>query len=35
MNIFATIYGGVFDGRGLMPSAESSNHDLAEIGTAS
>jgi len=27
-NIFATIYGGVFDGRGLMPGAGSSIHDL-------
>ncbi|MEH6569035.1 MAG: hypothetical protein V7709_08175 [Halioglobus sp.] len=27
-NIFASMYGGVFDARGLMPSAESSMHDL-------
>ncbi len=27
-NIFASMYGGVFDARGLMPSAQSSVHDL-------
>lgn len=27
-NIFASMYGGIFDGRGLMPSAQSSAHDL-------
>jgi hypothetical protein len=27
-NIFASMYGGIFDGRGLMPSVQSSAHDL-------
>ena len=27
-NILASMYGGLFDGRGLMPSADSSIHDL-------
>ena len=27
-NILATVYGGIFDGRGLFPSPESSVHDL-------